>query len=163
MGRYEQRLIGRIICLRRIRKFCSVARSIALDGSSRNKIIGFISKTRGERNGLLLSRRKVAAALADRQVITERMERDKIVDAGELASLDEVGIRGAWIGEQQIGFNRPDEKIGILHDQTDSFADFMRMILAQIDAIDEDFAFSRRVESPATNRPKVVLPEPTLR
>ena len=138
----------------RSRNSASLRTSKCAVGSSRNRIFGLPDQDAGEADRLLLPAGQAAPALGDRHVVAQRMAGDEALDAGEARGRQHLLVGGVRLAERDVVAQLAEEQIGVLQHEADAGAQIGRVVLAHIDAVDEDAAVLRIVEArPAGGRP----------
>ena len=100
-----------------------------------------------EADRLLLSAGEALAALGDRHLVAERMTGDEGFDARKPRSLDDLLVGGFGIAERDVVAELAEEQIGVLQHEADARAQVGRIVLSQIDIVDQDLSVLRIVEA----------------
>ena len=101
----------------------------------------------GDRNGLLLAAGKVVSPLADIHVVAARMAGHELVDAGQPRCRDDLIVGGVGARHQQVFLDGAREQIARLAGDADCRSYLGRMVLPDVDAVDQQLAGSRQIEA----------------
>ena len=126
----------------RSRNSASLRTSKCAVGSSRNRTFGLRMSDARETDGLLLAARQAAPAFGDRHVVAQRMTGDEAFDAGETRGRENLLVGRGRLAERDVVAQLAEEQVGVLQHEADAGAQIGRVVLAHVDAIDEDLPSS---------------------
>ena len=90
----------------------------------------------GDRQPLPLATGDVRPALRDRRLEAVRHGRDEVPRLGDGQGRPELLVRGVRVAVAQVGGDRPGEQEGLLGHQTDPVPERVRVVVADVDAVD---------------------------
>ena len=96
---------------------------------------------------LLLTAGQLQATVADHRIKTVRLIRDKVIDIGPLAGIDQLCFRSLGFYIEQVLPDRPIEQVGVLGHNADIAAQEGQIKLFDIDPVEEYLAAYRVVEA----------------
>ena len=88
------------------------------------------------------------------------MTGNEVLHAGKPRGSDDLLVGRVRLAERDVVADLAEEQVGVLQHEADAGAQIGRIVLAHIDAVDDDLAVRGLVEA-GTRRPTVVLPDPT--
>src|SRR5262249_35270041 len=91
--------------------------------------------------------RQAASAFGNGHVVAERVAGDEALDAGEPRGGQHFLVGRLGPPERDVVAQLAVEQVGVLQDEADARAKIRRVVLANIDAVDEDAALGRLVEA----------------
>ena len=101
----------------------------------------------GEADGLLLAAGQAAAALGNRHVVAQRMAGDEALDAGKPRRREDFFVGGLRLAERDVVAQLAEEQVGVLQHKANAGAQIGRVVLADVDAVDQDAALLRLIEA----------------
>ena len=96
---------------------------------------------------LLLAAGQAAPAFGDRHVVAQRMAGDEALDAGKPRRREHFCVGRVGPAKRDVVAQLAEKQIGVLQHEADAGAQIGRVVLADVDAIDQDVAFVRVVET----------------
>src|SRR5512132_603192 len=100
----------------------------------------------GKSDRLLLPSRQAAAAFLDGEIVTERVGGSELLDARQPGRFENLLLGRRWKTKRDIVAQPAEEQIDILQNKPDAVAQVCGIVLAQIDAVDQNAALVGIVE-----------------
>ena len=116
--------------------------------------LGLADQGAREADRLLLAAGQAASAFGDRHVVAQRVTGDEALDAGEPRRREDLFVGRARPAERDVVAQLAEEQVGVLQHEADAGAQIGRVVLPEVDAVDQDVAVVRIIEArPADGRP----------
>ena len=101
----------------------------------------------GDADALALAAGEGRAAIADQGVVAERHGHDEVVGVGELGGRDDLFLRRVGAAEGDVLEDGSAKEDGVLQDVADLVAQMLEFVVADVLAVDVDFAGLHVVEA----------------